>query len=134
MPPSLDPPANPEVEAWFAKNPTVAETVAIHRTLILATVPQLQESIKWNAPNYSLQNQDCLTFNVGKSNQLKLIFHRGAKSPDIPKLPNLPTNQLPLKAAAPDRLILDLDRLSDDPESQNQLQALILAWTTSLTS
>lgn len=49
------------------------------RALILKTVPQLQEHIKWNAPSYVLDGEDRITFNLmNKQGVVKLIFHMGA--------------------------------------------------------
>jgi hypothetical protein len=49
------------------------------RDLILQTEPQLQEHIKWNAPSYSLDGEDRITFNtMNKQGLVKLVFHVGA--------------------------------------------------------
>lgn len=49
------------------------------RSLVLSAHPDLVESIKWNAPNYSLGNTDLLTMNVPRSGALRLILHRGTR-------------------------------------------------------
>lgn len=49
------------------------------RELILATEPQLNEHIKWNAPSYVLNGEDRITFNLmNKQEVVRLVFHMGA--------------------------------------------------------
>jgi hypothetical protein len=48
------------------------------RNIILSAEPQLQETIKWNAPNFVFEGQDRLTMNLmNKEGKVKLIFHMG---------------------------------------------------------
>ena len=47
------------------------------RELVRMAHPGLDESIKWNSPNYSLGDTDLLTVNVPKSGPVRLILHRG---------------------------------------------------------
>lgn len=47
------------------------------RELVRTAHPELVESIKWNSPNYSLDETDLLTVNVPRSGPVRLILHRG---------------------------------------------------------
>ena len=64
------------LSALTAERRTEAETL---RSVVLSAHPDLVESIKWNAPNYSLGETDVLTMNVPRSGSMRLILHRGTK-------------------------------------------------------
>ena len=55
------------------------------RRLILEAENKLVENIKWNGPNYSINNEDRITLKIQPPKQLQLIFHRGAKVKEQPK-------------------------------------------------
>ena len=53
--------------------------IELLRQIIISTEPNVQEGIKWNAPNYVSGGQDRITFNVmNKEGLVKLVFHMGA--------------------------------------------------------
>lgn len=60
------------------------QTELIHavRELIKSASPELREGIKWNAPSYSLDGNDIITFNFRTFASLSLIFHTGPKGKD----------------------------------------------------
>lgn len=48
------------------------------RDLLLDAVPTLQETLKWNAPNYRYDNEDRITFNTMNKQQIvKIVIHMG---------------------------------------------------------
>lgn len=49
------------------------------RVVILSSEKKLTENIKWNGPNYSIGDIDCITMNIQPPKIIQLIFHRGAK-------------------------------------------------------
>jgi hypothetical protein len=49
------------------------------RRIILDSVPELTERIKWNAPSFCLNNEDRITFQLQGKGFFRLIFHSGAK-------------------------------------------------------
>lgn len=49
------------------------------RQLVLTADTRLAENIKWNGPNYSIDQEDRITMRVQQSKMVQLIFHRGAK-------------------------------------------------------
>src|SRR5690348_5510013 len=56
------------------------------RLIILAADSRLTENIKWNGPNYCLDNDnDRITMKIQPPKQLQLILHRGAKVKVQPK-------------------------------------------------
>lgn len=46
--------------------------------IVRSAHPELVESIKWNAPSWSLRGTDLLTVNVPRTGPVRLILHRGA--------------------------------------------------------
>ena len=65
------------------------------RQLVLTADSRLSENIKWNGPNYSIDQEDRITMRVQQSKMIQLIFHRGAK----------------VKVQPADKLIQDAPRL-----------------------
>ena len=55
------------------------------RNIILDSNDKIDENIKWNGPNYTVQNQDRITMRIQPPKQIQLIFHRGAKKLEQPK-------------------------------------------------
>jgi hypothetical protein len=55
------------------------EEIECLREIILKSIPELKENIKWNGPNYSHHGEDRITMRIHPAKQLQLIFHRGAK-------------------------------------------------------
>ena len=56
------------------------------RNYILSANTALTENIKWNGPNYCLDNEDRITMRIQPpTKQAQLIFHRGAKKTDPTK-------------------------------------------------
>tara|TARA_R110002050_G_scaffold286468_2_gene436894 strand:+ start:8262 stop:8543 length:282 start_codon:yes stop_codon:yes gene_type:complete len=55
-------------------------------TIIVQTASHLSENIKWNGPNYSSENGDRITMRIQPPKQVQLIFHRGAKVKEQPKV------------------------------------------------
>ncbi len=73
----------PEVAAFLAKcrHALLPELNAL-RAIVAAADARLVEGIKWNAPSFRLDDaaDDCLTFNLGAKDAVRLIFHCGAKA------------------------------------------------------
>ncbi|MBK8243843.1 MAG: DUF1801 domain-containing protein [Saprospiraceae bacterium] len=55
------------------------------REFILNSDVRITENIKWNGPNYCINNEDRITMRVQPPKQIQLIFHRGAKVQELPK-------------------------------------------------
>jgi hypothetical protein len=69
-----------DVDAYMEKlqHARKGEIVSI-RAAILASDPELSESIKWNAPNFVFNGEDRITFRLHPRDRVELILHRGAK-------------------------------------------------------
>lgn len=52
------------------------------RKVVSASDSELVEGIKWNAPSYSLNFNDIITFNFRNYGTISLIFHTGPKGKD----------------------------------------------------
>jgi hypothetical protein len=55
------------------------------RNYILLANNKLTENIKWNGPNYCLDNEDRITMKIQPPKNIQIIFHRGAKVKEQPK-------------------------------------------------
>ncbi len=75
------------LEEFFAdQEPEKLEQVMAVRKILFKAEPNLVESLKWNAPNYSLQGEDRITFNLmNKEHKVKIILHMGAKKKENKK-------------------------------------------------
>jgi hypothetical protein len=72
---------NTEVSIFLdsLKHPLRSEIESL-RKIILKSDAKLEENIKWNAPNYSLNEQDRFTLRIlPVKNNVQIILHRGAK-------------------------------------------------------
>jgi hypothetical protein len=67
-------------EFFEAQPADMLQQIMLVRELLFEVESNLQESLKWNAPNYSYLNEDRITFNLmNKQGILKVIIHMGAK-------------------------------------------------------
>lgn len=48
------------------------------RAIINAIDPRIAEQVKWNAPSYSLNGVDMVTFNLWAKDKIHLVFHHAA--------------------------------------------------------
>lgn len=71
---------NPNVTEFLKElnHPLINEINSV-RQLILSVDDNLIEGIKWNGPNYSFNNVDCITIKIQPPINVQVIFHRGAK-------------------------------------------------------
>jgi hypothetical protein len=60
-----------------AQSPAVRDEVEWLRQLVMDAEPRIVEIVKWNSPSYTLDGQDRLTVNVGRSGVVRLVLHRG---------------------------------------------------------
>ncbi len=68
------------LEEFFADQPKdKLDQVNALRSVILNSEPALVEGIKWNAPNYTFNGEDRMTFSLfNKQNKVKLVIHMGS--------------------------------------------------------
>ncbi|MGN6790135.1 MAG: DUF1801 domain-containing protein [Rhodanobacteraceae bacterium] len=76
-----DPPGkpNPEVDTLLASldHPCAAE-IEVVRRIILAAVPCVRESVKWNAPSFAT-TEHFATFHLRTKSGIQVVLHLGAK-------------------------------------------------------
>lgn len=106
---ALDHPAKPAIEAL--------------RGAIRKLDPRIGESIKWNAPSYSLRDHFA-TFRIAPKGEAQLIFHLGAKpQPDAAIRAAIADPDGVLQWKSADRAVADLRKASVP-----QLLALLEQW------
>ncbi|MBA8817659.1 hypothetical protein FHX48_002764 [Microbacterium halimionae] len=101
------------------------------RAAILRTVPDATESVKWQAPNFALDD-DFATFSMRRPGTLQVILHTGAKPK--PELPAIQVDDVGgrLKWASHNRAIVTFTSNQDVVESLPQFEKTVGAWVKSL--
>lgn len=99
------------------------------RSIILKANVNLREGIKWNAPSYSFAGEDRITFNLRAKDEVRLIFHCGAKVKDGRGKGRLidDTSGL-LRWASDDRAIASFSSLAQVKKCKVALTKSINAW------
>jgi hypothetical protein len=110
---SLEHPLKPEVE--------------LLRSILLSTAPDLIEGIKWNAPSYSRGGRDIITFNLRAKDQVRLIFHCGAKATKLSG-PLVADDAGLLEWAGHDRGIATFSSSAEIRKKRSALAGLIGRW------
>jgi uncharacterized protein YdeI (YjbR/CyaY-like superfamily) len=98
------------------------------RHCILATYPELTETIKWNGPNYSLANQDRITMKIHPPKQVQLIFHCGAIKKEAPKEKLITDNSGLLEWKTNDRAVATFRNMAAIEENRQNLTTIIRQW------
>lgn len=99
------------------------------RSIILAASPLLSENIKWNGPNYSVEDEDRITMRVHPpKQQVQLIFHRGAKKQAQPSERLIADPSGILKWKENDRAIATFQSLEAIEHAKNALTIIIQSW------
>jgi len=99
------------------------------RNYILTANDNLTETIKWNGPNYSFNNEDRITMRVQpQSKQVQLIFHRGAKKQIQPKKRIIENKSKLLMWKENDRAIISFKSLQEIEQAETELSKIINEW------
>lgn len=98
------------------------------RLIILESVRDLTENIKWNSPNYSFEGQDRITMRIQHANQIQLIFHRGAKKQDQPEKRLLEVKTKLLIWKENDRAIMSYKNPTEIENQKSELTEIIKKW------
>jgi len=99
------------------------------RNYILTANDNLTETIKWNGPNYSFNNEDRITMRVQpQSKQVQLIFHRGAKKQIQPKKRIIENKSKLLMWKENDRAIISFKSLQEIEQVEAELSKIINEW------
>jgi hypothetical protein len=120
---------NKEVQHWLKqrgleKDERIAELLAL-----MSTWPVLSLSVKWNAPNYSLNGNDRITFQVPPHRKVvNLILHCGASSAGADLRGRIADPQGLLQWRSPDRAILSFATAEAIREQLPELRLLLNQW------
>lgn len=99
------------------------------RSIILAASPLLSENIKWNSPNYSVDDEDRITMRIQPpKQQVQLIFHRGAKKQDQPKERLIADSSGILTWKENDRALATFQSLEAIEKASSELTSIIQSW------
>ncbi len=99
------------------------------RNIILSAGIALSESIKWNGPNYSFDNDDRITMRIQPpTKQAQLIFHRGAKKLTQPKDKLISNKSKMLIWKENDRAIVTFKSMQDIENAKADLTTIVNEW------
>jgi len=110
-------------------NHPLADVITLLREIIKHAEPNLGEHIKWNAPSFYKNGEDCITFNFPpKKDAVLLIFHRGVAKKEVPtnKLINDTSGILQWKTN--DRAVARFSSTSEVISQKEALLNLIKLW------
>lgn len=103
-------------------------TIMFLRTSILALPLPLGEHVKWNAPSYTYEGEDRVTFNLRRVDRVQLVLHRGAAvRDDVDTFVFADPSGLFAPITA-DRGTVAFTDLEDARAQQERFDALLLAW------
>lgn len=99
------------------------------RNYILSANNALTENIKWNGPNYSIENEDRITMRIQPpTKQVQLIFHRGAKKQSQPKDKLISNKSKMLVWKENDRAIVTFKSFQDIENGKAELTDIVTEW------
>ena len=97
------------------------------RAIILGADDGITEQIKWKAPSFCYRGDDRVTMKLHPTNQIQLIFHRGAKVKDTADFTFEDRSGL-LKWAARDRGVATFRNMSEIETNETALADLVNRW------
>jgi hypothetical protein len=117
-----------EVDEFLAnlKHPLKAEIEAV-RAIILGADTRIHESIKWNAPSFSVTDHFA-TFNLRSQDVLQVVFHRGAKARARASDPVISDPSGLLQWVAKDRCIAVLTDRKQIRSKKGALESIVKQW------
>jgi hypothetical protein len=117
-----------EVDEFLAnlKHPRKAEIEAV-RAIILGADARIHESIKWNAPSFSVTDHFA-TFNLRSEEVVQVVFHRGAKVRAPASGPVISDPSGLLKWVAKDRCIATLTDRKQIRSMKGALESIVKQW------
>jgi hypothetical protein len=116
------------VDLWLAGlDHPLKSVVAAVRTALAAAEPRLGQQIKWNAPSFTREGEDKLTFNLRPKAPLLLIFHRGAKAKDNKGFVFADETGL-MDWKAPDRAVVTIASAADWERDREVIVGLACRW------
>ena len=99
------------------------------RNYILSANSALTENIKWNGPNYCVDNEDRITMRIQPpAKQVQLIFHRGAKKQAQPMDKLIAGKSKLLVWKENDRAIATFKNMHDIENGKTELTEIVAEW------
>lgn len=103
--------------------------IELLRNYILSANTALTENIKWKGPNYCFNNEDRITMKIQPpTQQIQLIFHRGAKKQTPLKDKIISNKSKMLVWKENDRAIVTFKSLQDIENRKAELTAIVTEW------
>lgn len=101
------------------------------RALILGADPRVTESVKWNAPSFSIADHFA-TMRLHPKDSVQIVFHTGAKVRPDAKAMTIDDPAGLLKWAAKDRAQATLADASDLEAKRSALVSIVKQWIAQL--
>lgn len=122
------------VNEFMAKleHPLKAEIEAL-RAIILGADPRISESIKWNAPSFSVQ-EHFATFKLRPVTTVQVVFHTGAKARADSKDVEIDDPAGLLKWAAHDRCVATLSDMKEIESKKAAFVTIVKQWIEQMPS
>ncbi len=104
--------------------------IELLRNCILTANDDLAENIKWNGPNYCINDKDRITMRIQPptTKQIQIIFHCGAKVQEQPKQKLITEEFDNLTWKSNDRAILTFKNIQDIENGKTDLTKIINVW------
>lgn len=96
------------------------------RNLILSSSFNVNENIKWNGPNYSINNKDRITLRVQSPKMIQMILHCGAKPQDNLKSNAIENNSNLLEWKSKDRAVITI--MPNGNYHEKEISQIIQQW------
>ena len=118
---------DPAVIAFLATldHPLNKEIVAA-RKIVLGADASIREGVKWNAPSFRTSDYFA-TMHLRTTDQLQMVFHRGAKA-KAAKAMDIPDQNGLIKWLAPDRCLVSLGKGKAFTANRAALEGIVQAW------
>lgn len=120
---------NSEVTAFLdeLKHPFRKE-IDVLRSILLSH-KNLTENVKWNGPNYCIQNEDRITMRIQPlTTKVQLIFHRGAKKQEQPKDKLIANTGKLLTWKENDRAVITFKNMQEIETAKAELIEIVNEW------
>lgn len=99
------------------------------RQYILEEVPALKEHIKWNAPSYTKDSEDRITFNTkNKEQAVKIVFHMGSKRKEDKKGKPILKGTTLIEWASDIRGYMTFNSLEEITSNEKEIKRTIREW------
>jgi hypothetical protein len=106
--------------------------IELLRAIIVTAYPNLTENIKWNGPNYSLNNQDLLTMRIQPPKQIQLVLHRGVHKQTQPPDRLIQDQSGLLVWKENDRAVISFKKQADIHKVKTDVTGIVKDWITAV--